>query len=137
VDATPSTGLDKLAQLQLYGQSVWWEGDFQVITAEYAKTEVGTLESVGITTRFPVVGAWRVGPRFIVDRQVLASDGSLELSYLPSALVDYQRRRSLFQFEFGGELGSRQTQSVLQSNVPQQTQNTTRYYVSLSYRIAF
>jgi hypothetical protein len=138
VDATLATGLDKLVQAQLYGQSVWWQGDFQVITAQYAKTEVGTLESIGITTRFPLVGAWRIGPRFTVDRQVLASDNSRLLSFLPSALIDYQRGRSLAQFEFGGELGSRQSQLVLQpTNVPQQTQNTTRYYVSLSYRVNF
>jgi hypothetical protein len=115
---------------------VFWEGDFQVLTAQYAQTEVGTQDSVGLTTRFPLVGAWRIGPRLTVERQILTADSSHELSFLPSMLVDYQRRRSLVQLEAGGELGSRQSVLLLQ-NVPQQTQNTTRYYVSLSYRISF
>jgi hypothetical protein len=43
--------------------------------------------------------------------------------------VDYQRARRLLQFEAGGQLGKRD--ALLQS------QSTTRYYVSLSYRMSF
>jgi hypothetical protein len=64
-----------------------------------------------------------------VDRRVLATDGSTELTYIPSALLDYQRGLKLLQFEIGGELGKRD--AILE------TQNTKRYYVSLSYRIGF
>jgi hypothetical protein len=136
VDAQSATGAETLAQLQLYGHSLLWEGDFQVLSVEHARTEVGVLDSVGVTTRFPAIGAWRIGPRLNVTRETLSADGSSELVFLPSMLLDYQRRRSLLQFEAGGELGSRKTPVVL-LNMPQQTQNTTRYYASLSYRIAF
>ncbi len=136
VDAQPSTGLNYLAQAQLYAQSVFKAGDFQVLNAQYSKTEVGTLESVGLIARFPTIGFWRIGPRFTVNRLVLAIDGSTELSYIPAILIDYQHKRSLVQLEFGGELGSRQA-ALLTPDTLAQKQNTTRYYVSLAYRIGF
>jgi hypothetical protein len=51
-------------------------------------------------------------------------------------LLDFQRGHGLLQLEAGGELGSRTTPLLL-LNVPQQTQRTTRYYASLSYRVGF
>jgi hypothetical protein len=64
-----------------------------------------------------------------MDHRQLASDGSTELSFLPSVLLDYQHGRRLVQFEAGGQLGKRDSSL--------QTQNTKRYYVSLAYRIGF
>jgi hypothetical protein len=129
VDAQPSTGLNHLVQMQLYGTSVWHTGDFNVLNVTYATTEVGTTESLGITSRFPLYQAWRIGPRLVVDRESILSDGSNQLTLIPSVLIDYQHARQLLQFEFGGEIGKRD--AVLQ------TQNTKRYYASLAYRIGF
>jgi hypothetical protein len=129
VDAQPSTGLNHLVQMQLYGTSVWHAGDFNVLNLTYATTEVGTTESLGITSRFPLYQAWRIGPRLVVDRESILSDGSNQLTLIPSVLIDYQHARQLLQFEFGGEIGKRD--AVLQ------TQNTKRYYASLAYRIGF
>jgi hypothetical protein len=129
VDAQPSTGLNRLVQMQLYGTSVWHTGDFNVINLTYATTEVGTTESLGITTRFPLYQAWRIGPRLVVDRESILSDGSHQLTLIPSVLIDFQHARQLLQFELGGEIGKRD--ALLQA------QNTQRYYVSLAYRIGF
>jgi hypothetical protein len=129
VDAQPATGLNLAYQIQLYGSSIWRAGDFNVLSAAYGDTEVGKIVSVGLTSRLPLAGAWRLGPRLTVDRRELASDNSTELIFIPSLLIDYQRNRRLLQFEVGGQLGKRD--ALLQ------TQDTKRYYVSLAYRIAF
>jgi len=65
------------------------------------------------------------------------SDGGSETSYIPSALLDYQRGNSLVQFEAGAQLGSREAFLQLANGQFVQTQNTTSYYASLSYRINF
>jgi hypothetical protein len=129
VPAQPATGLNVAWQAQVYGSSLWREGDFSVLSAAYSDTETGKIASLGVTSRMPIGGAWRLGPRLTVDHRQLASDGSKELSLVPSALLDYQRGRKLLQLEIGGQLGKRDNQV--------QTQNTKRYYVSLAYRIGF
>ena len=65
------------------------------------------------------------------------SDGSNETSYIPSMLLDWQRNNKLLQIDFGGQLGQREAFLQLSNGTFVQTQNTTRYYVSVSYRISF
>jgi len=129
VDAQPGSGTEVTYQTQLYGSSLWFPGDFSVASLTYANTETGKVETAGASARFPFIGAWRIGPRITVDRRVLVADDSTELTYIPSVLLDYQRGLKLLQFEVGGQLGKRD--ALLE------TQNTKRYYVSLSYRIGF
>jgi len=129
VPGQPASGTELQYQAQIYGSNIWHEGDFNVLSAAYGNTEVGKLSSLAATSRFPIGGAWRLGPRLTVEQQQLLTDGSKEFSFLPSALLDFQRGRRLLQFEAGGQLGKRNSQV--------QTQNTKRYYVSLSYRIGF
>jgi hypothetical protein len=132
VDRQPATGLNVSYQTQIYGSNIWRNGDFNVLSLAYATTEVGKIASIGVTSRMPLSGAWRIGPRLNFDRRQLVSDGSVEISALPSMLIDYQRGRRLLQFELGGQLGKRDS-----SAQTQQTQKTTRYYASLAYRIGF
>jgi hypothetical protein len=129
VDAEPASGTELTYQAQIYSSSLWKTGDFSVLTATYATTQTGKVEGLSASTRFPLNGAWRIGPRVTIDRRNLISDGSNELTTFPSLLVDYQRERRLLQFEIGGQLGKR--------DASLQTQNTKRYYVSLAYRIGF
>jgi hypothetical protein len=137
VPATPATGLLLNYQLQLYGSSLWGSGDFNVATLTHGNTEIGRVDSLNFTSRFPVGGAWRLAPRFTLERLSDTSDGSTQTSYIPSALLDYQRGNKLLQLEVGGELGSREAFLQLTNGQIVQTQKTTRYYVSLSYRINF
>jgi hypothetical protein len=129
VTAEPSTGLDLTYQAQFYGSSLWRSGDFNILTFTYGDTEVGKIEALSASSRFPIGGAWRIGPRLSVDHRDIASDGSTQFTVLPSMLIDYQRGRKLFQLEFGGQTGRR--------NATEQTENTRRYYVSAAYRISF
>ena len=129
VDPEPSTGLELTYQAQIYSSSLWRTGEFDVLTATYSNTQIGKVIGVSASSRFPLSSAWRIGPRLTIDRRNLVTDDSNELTYIPSVLVDYQRDRKLLQFEVGGQLGKRDAQL--------QTQNTKRYYISLSYRISF
>jgi tetratricopeptide (TPR) repeat protein len=129
VTAEPSTGLDLTYQAQLYGTSLWKTGDFNILTFTYGDTEVGKIEALSASSRFPIGGAWRIGPRVSVDHRDIVSDGSTQVTVLPSLLLDYQRGRKLFQLEAGGQTGKR--------NAIQQTENTRRYYISAAYRISF
>ncbi|HEY2404209.1 MAG TPA: SPOR domain-containing protein [Steroidobacteraceae bacterium] len=129
VDPEAATGLELTYQAQIYSSSLWRTGDFNVITATFANTEIGKVLGVSASSRFPLTSAWRIGPRLTIDKRTLVIDNSDELTYIPSVLLDYQRERRLLQFEAGGQLGKRDAEL--------QTQNTRRYYVSLSYRIGF
>jgi tetratricopeptide (TPR) repeat protein len=137
VEAVPASGMLLTYQGQVYGSNLWHNGDFNVLTLTHGNTIIGTIDSVSANSRFPVGGAWRLGPRFTVDRLNSVTDGSKNTTYIPSLLLDYQRERKLFQLEFGGQLGKREAFLQLQNGAFVQTQNTTRYYVSVSYRISF
>jgi hypothetical protein len=137
VPATPATGLLLNYQLQIYGSNLWSSSDFNVATLTHGNTEIGGVDSINFTSRFPVGGAWRLAPRFTLERLQDRNDSSTQTTYIPSALLDYQRGNKLLQVEVGGELGSRAAFLQLQNGQIVQTQKTTRYYVSLSYRINF
>jgi len=129
VPAQDATGLDLSYQAQIYGSNLWRKGDFNVLSIAYANTEAGKIASIAATNRMPIGGSWRLGPRFTIDHRQLSSDGSTELSFVPSVLIDYQHGQRLLQFEAGGQIGKRDNSL--------QTQNTKRYYVSLAYRLGF
>jgi hypothetical protein len=135
VNAQPATGMLFNYQAQLYGSDLWSKGDFNVVTLTHGNTEIGRIDSVSLTSRLPVGGAWRLAPRFTVQRLSEQSDSSSQTSYIPSALLDWQRGNKLLQFEVGGELGSREAFLQLANGQFVQTQKTTRYYASLSYRL--
>jgi len=137
VAAVPASGILLTYQTQLYGSNLWTNGDFNVVTFTHGNTVIGRIDSISANSRFPIGGAWRLGPRFTIDRLNTGTDGSQENTYIPSLLLDYQRDLKLFQLEFGGQLGKREAFLQLQNGTFVQTQNTTRYYVSVSYRISF
>ncbi|HWW33289.1 MAG TPA: hypothetical protein VNY70_07980, partial [Steroidobacteraceae bacterium] len=137
VAAVAGTGLLLDYQAQLAAADLWRTGDFSVLTLTTGNTEIGRIDSVAATSRFPVGGAWRLGPRFTVDRLTALSDGSQQTTYIPSVLLDWTRGRWLLQLDTGAELGRREAFLQLANGTFVQTQNTSRYYVSLSYRVTF
>jgi tetratricopeptide (TPR) repeat protein len=137
VAAVPGTGMLLDYQAQLAASDLWRTGDFSVLTLNTGNTEIGRIDAIAATSRFPLGGAWRLGPRFTVDRLTALSDGSQQTTYIPSALLDWTRGRWLFQLDTGAELGRRQAFLQLANGTFVQTQNTSRYYISLSYRVTF
>ena len=137
VSAVPGTGMLLNYQMQVYGSNLWQNGDFNVIALNHGNTEIGRIDSVSLNSRFPIGGSWRLGPRLTAQRLVALSDGSTETNYIPSMLLDYQHNNRLFQLDMGGQLGHREAFLLLPNGTFVQTQNVTRYYVSVSYRISF
>ena len=129
VDAQPATGLNFSYQAQLYGSSIFRSGDFNVLSFNYSNADFSKQSAIGLTTRFQLHGPWRLGPRLTVNHRVISSDNSTETIFVPALLLDYQHGRKLLQFEGGGQLGKRSTSDL--------SQTTTRYYVSLAYRLGF
>src|SRR5579864_6190097 len=68
VAAVAGTGMLLDYQAQLAGTDLWHAGDFSVVTLTTGNTEIGRIDSIAATSRFPIGGAWRLGPRFTVDR---------------------------------------------------------------------
>lgn len=137
VAGMPATGLLLNYQAQLAATDLWHAGDFSVLTLSTGNTEIGRVDSAALTSRFPIGGAWRLGPRLSVNRLSQQTDGSTDTTYVPSALLDWQRGRWLLQLDTGVELGSREAFLQLPNGSFVQTQNTTRYYISINYRVTF
>lgn len=95
--------------------------------------------------RFPVAGAWRLGPRFSVARLDDPQFGGKQTLYLPEVRADWTSRRQIFEVIAGYQL---QQQQVQQQQVQQQLPNLggtpqmssleqRNLYLSATYRLRF
>ena len=129
VEAFPGTaGRDISYQVQLLGSSLFHSGDFNQLVVRYDK--MPTQHAIGwqYIARYPLFGAWRIGPRLSVTR-TQTDAGVTQLLYVPYAHLDYQRNGRILEVEAGAELGH--NPQVLQIG------NTTRLFFSVGYRIDF
>jgi len=117
VPAQDATGLDLSYQAQIYGSNLWRKGDFNVLSVAYANTEAGKIASIAATSRMPISGAWRLGPRLTIDHRQLSSDGSTELSFVPSVLIDYQHGQRLRIMAAGDQFGLRRLEAEADRSV--------------------
>ena len=129
VVATPSTGLDKSLQVQFSGSSLLRASDLHFFGARVQQSPTQRSAMLMWNARFPVVGAWRVGPRLRVERRESDTTQSTQTLYLPEIRIDWSNARSIFEFNAGGELG--------QQDLPADTQKTRRLYFLLGYRRRF
>ncbi len=125
---TGTAGRDVSYQAQLLGSSLWRSGDFNQFVVRYDKTQ--TYDAIGwqYVARFPLFGAWRIGPRLSVTRTE-SNTGVTQLLYVPYGHLDYQRNGRILEIEGGAELG-RNPEAL-------QVGNTTRLFVSVGYRMNF
>lgn len=138
IDATPASGGVEAVpaqprtdgfSVQLLGSSLLREGDVNVLALRYQSDGVTDLESLGFSSRWPLRGAWRVGPRLRVDRRTLAGDGAQQWVYCPSLRLEYLRARTMFELDLGAERGSADRATGSESS--------DRYYLGMGYRISF
>jgi hypothetical protein len=129
VPASPASGADRAAQLQLFGTSLWKRSDLHVLYLRYDKNQLSNTESIGLSSRLPIWGQWRIGPRLRVDRITYTVDDSKETALSPSLRLERLQAHLLLEFEAGSGLNSR--------NTPLDTQKTKSYYVSAGYRWGF
>ncbi len=129
VEAFPGTaGRDLSYQVQILGSSLLRAGDFNQWVLRYDQTPTADTLGWQYIARFPLFGAWRIGPRLSVQRTA-SNTGVTRFLYVPYAHLDYQRNGRILEVEAGAELGH--------NPVELQIGNTTRLFVSVGYRVSF
>jgi tetratricopeptide (TPR) repeat protein len=129
VEAIPGTqGNDISYQVQFFGTALFGTADFHQLVLRYDRLATADATGVDYIARYPLTGAWRIGPRILVQR-VVNDAGPIQYVYSPYAHADWQRNGRMLEFEAGTELG--RNPQVLQIG------NTTRLFVSLGYRVNF
>ena len=129
VVGTPATGVDRSLQLQLSGSSLLRASDLHFFGVRVQQSPDQRSALLMWNARFPLGGAWRIGPRFRVERRENDTTQSTQTLYLPEVRLDWSSQRSIFEFNAGGELGQQQ--------LPADTQRTRRLYLLLGYRLRF
>ncbi|MBK7251163.1 MAG: SPOR domain-containing protein [Gammaproteobacteria bacterium] len=129
VEAVPAQPRADSFSVQLFGSSLLRASDVHVLALRYQSDGVTDLESLGLISRWPLRGAWRIGPRLRVDRRTLAGDGALQWVYMPSLRLEYQRARTLLELDLGAEHGTADRAAG--------TETVDRYYLSVGYRMVF
>jgi tetratricopeptide (TPR) repeat protein len=140
VPATPSTGVDKNASLQLAGASLLRASDLHIFGVRVDDSPGTRSTTLSWDARFPVGGAWRLGPRFSVARLDAPQLGGEQTLYLPEARADWIGRRQVIEMIAGYQLQQQQAQlqSPNQGGAPQGSALEQRnLYVSATYRIRF
>jgi tetratricopeptide (TPR) repeat protein len=129
VEAVPDAGADTTIALRGIASSIFGGNDLSMIELVTQSSPTVETRSVGLSTRFPLWGAWRLGPRARVDEREFATDGSTQRLYVPSLRLDWLSKRVLFELETGAEIGQRELGAA--------QEDTTRYYLSVGYRMNF
>ena len=129
VEAFPGTAGNEVSyQAQLLGSSLLCANDFNQLVVRYDTTP--TYNTIGwqYISRYPLYGAWRIGPRMLFQRQT-TNTGYTSTFYAPYGHLDYQRHGHIVEIEGGAELGKNPAALAIG--------NTTRLFVSIGYRINF
>jgi hypothetical protein len=129
VEAIPGTGGNDIAyQIQFLGESILRTNDFNQLIVRYDNTPAYNIIGWQLISRYPVFGAWRIGPRMLFQRKT-TNTGYTQIFYAPYAHLDYQRRGHVLEIEGGTEIGK--------NPAGLEIGNTTRLFVSIGYRINF
>jgi hypothetical protein len=129
VEAFTGTGGNEISyQVQLLGSSILRTNDFNQAVVRYDKTPTYNVIGWQFISRYPLFGAWRIGPRMLFQRKA-TNTGFTQIFYAPYGHLDYQRHGHVLEFEGGAELGK--------NPAGLQIGNTTRLFVSIGYRINF
>jgi hypothetical protein len=140
VPATPSSGLDKNATVQLAGNNLLQSNDLHIFGVRFDDSPQSRSTALSWDARFALPGAWRIGPRFSVEQLKDASSGGKQLLYLPEIRSDWTSRRQVFEIIAGYQVLTQQELVQLQ-NQTGQTQTATsdqrNLYLSATYRLRF
>jgi hypothetical protein len=129
VAAIPGTGTELSFGAQLIGNSLLRSGDVSIIGLRWYEGEVARTVSMSLSSRFPLWGRLRAGPRLRFDYREFSADGSTQWLASPALRIDWHSDRTTVELEAGGEWMSRE--------LPTDQEKTNRYWFSLAYRVAF
>ena len=104
VPATPSTGKEYFYLAQLIGNSLFMEGDINIIELRYADTMSNDSYSLNLNFRYPFTPNFRINPRIQINyRKNKGNDGE-SVTARPLLRIDYRWKRWLrFEMEGGRE----------------------------------
>ncbi len=134
VAATPSTGWDKNASVQLSGSSLLQASDLHFFGLRYDNSPSSRSITASWDARFVLHGAWRLGPRFSVEQLTDPTIGGTQWLYLPEVRGDWTGRTSVFELDGGYQVQSQQAQAGQPASSAQQSRHL---YASVAYRLRF
>ncbi len=140
VPATPSTGVDKNASLQMAGASLLQASDLHIFSVRLDDSPISRSVTLSWDARFALPGAWRLGPRLSVEQLNDPTVGGKQMLYLPQLRGDWTNRFSVFEIIAGYQVQSQQT--LLQQQALTGQSSTTAIqqrslYASVAYRVRF
>lgn len=130
VAAMEGTGTDYTYNLQLVGSNLVKQGDIAIFGLRYTDSGDRDIYSLNLNTRYPVSNDFRVNPRFRMDYRNNQDDGTDQVTYRPSLLLDYRvKRRLRLEAEIGGEYSDRE--------LVDGSEESNSYFINLGYRADF
>jgi tetratricopeptide (TPR) repeat protein len=127
--ANPDSGWDRSLQLQFSGASWWNASDLHFLSTRYQQSRDARSYMLSWSARFPLVGAWRIGPLVRAERRERFTDQSTQTLYTPELRLDFARGASIFDLNLGAELSTRE--------LPADDESIRRLYLLAAYRYRF
>jgi hypothetical protein len=84
--ANPDSGWDRSLQLQFSGASLWSSSDLHFFSTRYQQSRDARSLMLSWSARFPLVGAWRLGPLVRAERRERFTDQSNQMLYTPGCV---------------------------------------------------
>jgi tetratricopeptide (TPR) repeat protein len=140
VPATPSTGVDKNASLQLAGASLLQASDLHIFSVRFDDSPTSRSVTLSWDARFALPGAWRLGPRLSVEQLNDPTLGGRQMLYLPQLRGDWTNRFSVFEIIAGYQVMSQQALQQQQASADQPVSSAIEQrslYASAAYRLRF
>jgi tetratricopeptide (TPR) repeat protein len=129
IEAIPGTGTELGLGAQLIANSLLRSGDVTILGLRWYGGDVARTISASMSSRFPLWGRLRAGPRLRFDYRTFSDGGQTQWLASPALRVDWSSRQTTIEFEAGGEWGSRE--------LTIDREDTSRYWFSLAYRVGF
>ncbi len=138
VDATPESGGVPATPSSTYtyyssnivASSLFREGDVTIVGVRYSDSDTAKVTSFTLDSRYPFGRAWRINPRFRVDRRDRVNESRDEWLYTPGIRIQYRRsQRFRLELEAGRQFAERDVSGV--------SLNRESYYVNLGYQAFF
>jgi len=127
--ANPDSGWDRSLQLQFSGASLWSSSDLHFFSTRYQQSRDARSLMLSWSARFPLVGAWRLGPLIRAERRERFTDQSNQMLYTPELRLNYIRDASVFDLSLGAEISNRE--------LPADDESIRRFYLLAAYRFRF
>ncbi len=129
VEAVPGTGTEIGLGAQLIGNSLMRSGDVTILGLRVYEGDVARTVSASMSSRFPLWGHLRAGPRLRLDYRTFTAGGLTQWLASPALRIDWNSQHTTVEFEAGGEWGSRE--------LAVDQEDSSRYWFSLAYRVGF